>query len=1011
MSSNGHDIQVCVCKSLKQLSNICFTFSLQHPFWSFSVLCLFLLYMVFPLVFWVLVYSVPLIVCTSIILSFPFSTKTHKNVVETNDDENRQTTQASHEPAKGNEGKKPFTRVHSVRRRRAKEFARDVEDNNKTQQCVDDKNEVFNREAVIDKNALVTEENSPKDIREVDIVQDYSIVNSTKSSSCSASQSPKHEYNESEYQSLDDGKENGNNNNNNIINNNKAVVQGNEDEDNQKNKMDYVGISDSERTKRLESLIARRRSRKLLSLEVRRTLMNKGKKRDHGQITSVLVPKINNTPNRLMIPKNASVGSLHSPSPGSAPSVLVPMRNPFDLPYDPQEEKPDLTGDGFAKEFMPPVSNIGRDGMFCRHESFSSGPSFLRPGEYSNRSLKQMSLDSRFRQRASSSFSSSSSSSMVYHQSAGKEFGGEFAPKMEDETKSSISETDNDDHIKEIIQVHENGSEDDGDIDDDGEVQTRASREDASWRSPTSSEEDTAPVFKIDREAILKSLSSMARRNVLPEETEINNTEQNGEHLSGLKDRFYYSDRPMTRRGPASHSIASDLQVEVSEISSPPLTIDENMSYPDYDDEDNRSNADSWGHFDLSQVDEYESSFLVQVPEDTPLPNEPHCAHPWCSIAEFPDSCHTKRATNLDEKIDKTLQRSASLLAQTPKRNDSMKRAEDSNTFDVVHENNTNEIEESSTMSSDEKLEPEHREVIIEPAIVEERIDLGSTQHSEGEQSSSEAIVSFTHGAPRSNNNNNILMPNAFDLAQSSPSPKSVLHPTCSVASFDHYMDDEAQQFNARVILLSPGPFAVSASGEGVGGLEQEPSEPSNTSTTEAEVQNEILENVIKPEEVASVSPQVDAEPTEEANINNDQSTDHSKNSNSPILTKEELSKRHEIAVGKTKQDDSNNSNSSSLHEDKGHEYDEKNLNKPKDQESSTSYGFDTTTNDEVMNNSGAKTHTFELSGESLEDNVNSDRSYNKNEDDTKNEQHQTSHESMQLPEDRKEIEQQNYAH
>ncbi|KAI3440124.1 uncharacterized protein J3R85_003980 [Psidium guajava] len=36
---------------------------------------------------------------------------------------------------------------------------------------------------------------------------------------------------------------------------------------------------------------------------------------------------------------------------GSTPSILLPRRNPFDIPYDPNEEKPDLKGDSFQQEF------------------------------------------------------------------------------------------------------------------------------------------------------------------------------------------------------------------------------------------------------------------------------------------------------------------------------------------------------------------------------------------------------------------------------------------------------------------------------------------------------------------------------------------------------------------------------------------------------------------------------------------------------------------------------------
>ena len=49
-------------------------------------------------------------------------------------------------------------------------------------------------------------------------------------------------------------------------------------------------------------------------------------------------------------------------------------RNPFDLPYDSTEEKPDLVGDTFQQEFavLQP-----KEPFFRRHESFNAGPSYF----------------------------------------------------------------------------------------------------------------------------------------------------------------------------------------------------------------------------------------------------------------------------------------------------------------------------------------------------------------------------------------------------------------------------------------------------------------------------------------------------------------------------------------------------------------------------------------------------------------------------------------------------------
>lgn len=385
MAVNAYDVQVCLWKMLKLSSKTCVTVSINHPYVSSSLLCLFLLYICFPLVFWILIYSLPLVVCTCIILSISFSLRNDRKYKEDGEGENggnySRKTKFAADDSGDDKSKKSYSRVHSVRRRRAKEIM--MEDN--VQHNVEEKNAVsstnFNCD-MVDKNALIEE--SPKEIREVEV--DFSLVNSAKATSSSASQNLKHEFDEESDQmgsleGLKDEEEEAN----------KAILQGNNDDD-QKNVMD-VGISDAERNKRLESLIARRRSRKLLSLQVRRSLMNMDRN-DHsgGQISSLIIPKLNTS----FSP--SKVGGPFSPGPGSAPSVLIPMRNPFDLPYDPQEEKPDLTGDSFHQEFT--LGN-NRDMVFCRHESFSLGSSLT--GEFfQNREGTSWVNDFGFRLRGSS---------------------------------------------------------------------------------------------------------------------------------------------------------------------------------------------------------------------------------------------------------------------------------------------------------------------------------------------------------------------------------------------------------------------------------------------------------------------------------------------------------------------------------------------------------------------------------------------------------------------------------
>lgn len=129
------------------------------------------------------------------------------------------------------------------------------------------------------------------------------------------------------------------------------------------------GISEIERNKRLESLIARRRARRLFRLAL--------DQRNKLQAEETTSPTAQNNNLQITVPRNNNSNSFEKrrnyPSemglqiPGSAPSVLLKARNPFDIPYDPQEERPNLKGDSFDEEFS--LFNR-KDMFFCRHESF-----------------------------------------------------------------------------------------------------------------------------------------------------------------------------------------------------------------------------------------------------------------------------------------------------------------------------------------------------------------------------------------------------------------------------------------------------------------------------------------------------------------------------------------------------------------------------------------------------------------------------------------------------------------
>lgn len=81
------------------------------------------------------------------------------------------------------------------------------------------------------------------------------------------------------------------------------------------------------------------------------------------------------------------------PIPGSAPSALHPRHNPFDLPYDSSEEKSDLRGDGFQKEFIE-FSHVQKEPVFRRNETFIIGSSSM---EFPRYEVRDTSRSSQFR--------------------------------------------------------------------------------------------------------------------------------------------------------------------------------------------------------------------------------------------------------------------------------------------------------------------------------------------------------------------------------------------------------------------------------------------------------------------------------------------------------------------------------------------------------------------------------------------------------------------------------------
>ncbi|KAJ6755284.1 CARDIOMYOPATHY-ASSOCIATED PROTEIN [Salix purpurea] len=142
----------------------------------------------------------------------------------------------------------------------------------------------------------------------------------------------------------------------------------------QKNVME-LGNSEIERNRRLEILIARRKARRSFKMN---NIAGSGPRHP------VLVARSNT----FHVSKRSD-----EQIPGSAPSILLPTQNPFDLPYDPHEEKPNLMAGSFHEEFM---ADYLKEFPFCRHESFSSGNSLQdnRQGQQEGRGYSRSKMQS-----------------------------------------------------------------------------------------------------------------------------------------------------------------------------------------------------------------------------------------------------------------------------------------------------------------------------------------------------------------------------------------------------------------------------------------------------------------------------------------------------------------------------------------------------------------------------------------------------------------------------------------
>ncbi|XP_074293871.1 uncharacterized protein LOC141621024 [Silene latifolia] len=396
-------------------------------------------------------------------------------------------------------------------------------------------------------------------------------------------------------------------------------------EDDQRNLMD-LGSSEIERNKRLESLIAKRRARKLLSMQPRRNHYPYENLMD--QVGSIMVTRF--------------IDTEMEHQPGSAPCGLRSIKNPFDLPYDPHEEKPILTGGSFDEEFFNNhqkdfltedcsnksdnfMSELMEDHLAKSLPSFFTNPKsvekprFTRFQRESEENLlgileghpKEDTRDDQapdhqdLPEKVQSSDDTSLPLQNKDHHELENPFAKNFDPSELDSINSSEKKNKNELESKDK-EVNIFGMDTINNQREDDEDSTSSSSSSSS--SSTSSTEMAIDAHKNEafRNSVKKVLNCLIIQrsmgnNVIKGNKNVNLIPHATPPTKMEERSFYTSSKP---HHTTTFSIASDMQVEVSETGSPPLaTLDpssptdrESLVYDgDVDKDANSGDEDLWG--------------------------------------------------------------------------------------------------------------------------------------------------------------------------------------------------------------------------------------------------------------------------------------------------------------------------------------------------------------------------------------------------------------------------------
>ncbi|CAE6020080.1 unnamed protein product [Arabidopsis arenosa] len=513
---DAKDVCFIVWKILRFSTNTIFRYVKRYPIVSGVSMFMIVLYTFLPSVFYFLLCSSPLIAFASFyILNHDLSSK----IRDLSEEEKRTDRGLSLVSQEGRIEKGKLKHQQSVRRnarRKVEEVGKDWDSSQASEdergkvilttlygevlsETISSDMEKFKRERTL----LVAEETSFNSVVELDPLERLISVDGDESEvECSSSSSEEEEREEEEERREDISK---------------VVVPWTEDD--QKNLMD-LGISEIERNKRLENLISRRRSRRFFLLAA------------EGSLMDMEVPRICIGRNNFygFDKGNYEIDGLLMPS--SAPSVLLPRRNPFDLPYDPLEEKPNLTGDSFQQEF---AETNPKDIFFCRHESFHHR---IFPSE----SQKDSKLTSLWRNTVDGRPKPLQGSS-------------DQAPLMKERGKGNDME------------AGEVRIETDSIRNDDSDSNASLSPRERDKDFNASDQSDASGTFCKRNDRLGNSVAGLVPRG------------SGSSSLATARQRYMEHFGYSTRKyHMVTHSADSDLQVEVSELGSPPTSVDGNDS-------------------------------------------------------------------------------------------------------------------------------------------------------------------------------------------------------------------------------------------------------------------------------------------------------------------------------------------------------------------------------------------------------------------------------------------------